>query len=519
MHLIDALAKGYFPREIPPCFSSAAFAQVAASMGRPPVGARSAPTPFSLGRAGGVRRNLEVPNPFSQLLIAETCEAHWTQLQRLTARSSISLSRPVRDRRAGRSLANRVPLEGAARALVGKMPGGRVTLKADVSQFYASVYTHAVDWSIRGKRAAKRSIRAQGLGPDLDRLLRNSRQGQTIGLSIGPDTSWLVAEVLMAQVDAALERSIPQIAKRGARFSDDLTFYATSVGEAEDVLAGYQRALQEFELNLNPVKVTIRDGLEPLEPAWVRQLRRHDYRDTTDAQLASDVLDVFDLALEARASFPTQGVLSYAMKRCNPFPGGGDSWPLFRDLVMASVILEPSSLAHGYYVLEFGASHGLPLDRDRLAAQLNDALELHAKLDRGYEVAWILFLMRELALPLELAAGRQILSMEDNCSLVLLRDLADRRPRQLNALDFTPAVRRAEVVGALSSSDWLMAYEYRHAGWAKPVKWDGDPLWRDLHRAGVSFYTRLPPPRRIRLHRMRPAFVPHWTGYPATGGV
>ena len=222
MHLMDGLERGYLPQEIPPCFTSKDFASKARSLARIDPKSWTLPAKFSIARAGGVRRSAEIPNPFAQLLLIELCEKNWTTLQRITARSEISLSRPVRGNHV-RSMAYRHPISEWGRQLVGRMPGGRVTLKTDISQFYPSIYTHAVDWAIRGKRKAKARLREIGLGPDLDLRLRNSRGGQTIGLSVGPDTSWLVAELILARIDEDLLKKFPRIAPRCARFGDDMT--------------------------------------------------------------------------------------------------------------------------------------------------------------------------------------------------------------------------------------------------------------------------------------------------------
>jgi hypothetical protein len=512
--LSDALARGYLPQELPPCFTSADFASKASSLTLPSDGKWRYPAKFSLTRAGGLRRSAEIPNPFSQYFLAEACSANWTQLQRLSAQSPISLSRPVRGTySAGRSLAYKKPIADWGRELVARMPGGRLTLRTDISQFYPSIYTHAVDWAIRGKKKAKLNIHGTGLGPTLDKLLRNGRGGQTIGLSVGPDTSWLIAEVVLAKIDAELAKRHPTLSKRCARFGDDMTFYAASHDEAHSVLATYQHLLLVFELAVNPNKVAVIDGLEPVEARWVRKLRTHRYRDRSDSNLAADVVDLFDLAFDERQRFATQGVMSYAIMRCNPFPAGASSWPLYRDLVLASVGLEPSTLRHAYRVLRFAKDHGLPVDQDRVSEVLNDLLARHAALEHGFETAWILFILRELGLPLDAASGRAVAGMSDACSLILLRDLCEGSSRLMQSVDFNQAVKRAEADDALSSSDWLLAYEFRHARWARPKKWDSVDGWKDAHRLGVTFYVspnKMPKPR---LRRRLPLFRPSWA-YP-----
>jgi hypothetical protein len=390
------------------------------------------------------------------------------------------------------------------------MPGGRLTLKTDISQFYPSVYTHAVDWSIRGKTRAKRDLRGRGLGPTIDKLLRNSRGGQTIGLSVGPDTSWLVAEVVLARIDAGMADKFPKAVRRTARFGDDMTVYASSMGEAEEILATYQMLLLEYELAINPVKASIVDGLMPVEAPWVRKLREHQYRDNRDYNLTADVIDLFDVAFEERVKRPTDGVLSYAIKRCNPFPAGSDSWPVYRDLVLASIGMESSTLPHAHAVLEFAYRHGLLVDKGRVSEILNEQIALHAKLEHGFEICWILYMIRSLALDLDTSTARAVSRMDDNCALVLLRDICEGSKRLKRDVSFDLPVRRAEQSDALSSNDWLLAYEYRHNRWCRPRGWDRKPGWKDLHRADVSFLLKTAQPPRKLLRRRRPSFVASW---------
>jgi hypothetical protein len=394
------------------------------------------------------------------------------------------------------------------------MPGGKVTLRTDISQFYASIYTHAVDWAVRGKAAAKKSRRVKVLGTELDARLRESRDGQTVGISIGPDTSWLVSELVLARVDEQLCRSHPRLRTRAFRVVDDMTFYASSLGEAHDVLADYQHLLAEFELALNPTKVAVVDGLEPARAPWVSTLRQLRYREDRDDLLASDVMDVFASAFDLRQRYPTDGVLSYAIKMCDPFPGGTHSWPIYRDLVLASVSQEPSTLRHVYQVLTFAKGHGLDVNDDRLVQVLNEACAHHARYDHGYEVSWILTILRELFLPLDSDAAQLVAEMEDNASLVLLADMLLADPLLYGAINFDSAVKRAERKGALSTSDWLLAYQLRRRRWCGPKKWDGIVQWQELNRADVDFLlARSASSTRRRLTRRRPAFIPTWS-YP-----
>lgn len=506
----QSLASGYFPVEVPPSFSTAAFAVKASGLtpmsGKP----RTSPVRFSLARAGGLRRATELANPLAQIKLVDLCSKNWRTLQRLTANSSISLSRPLANRTG--SLRYKAPLSVKPEIAVARMPGAAVTLRTDVSQFYPSIYTHAVDWAVRGKAAAKKRMRAPHLGKFLDEALREARSGQTVGLSIGPETSWVASEIVLARVDEALCKEFPQITNRAFRFVDDMTFYSSSTGEAYEVLARYEKLLAEFELALNPTKVRVLETLEPPESPWVTPLRQARYRDANDSQLVNDLLDLFSLAMDASSRYPTEGVLSYAIKRCDPFPGGARSWPVYRDLVLASVSHDASTLKHVYPILLFAKSHGLKVDNDRLLEVLNEACATHAALDHGFEVAWLLTILRDLGLPLDPATASQVALMDDNCSLVLLMDMVASSSGLGSTVDMSQAVRRAEAADALSSADWLLAYEFRAGRWCAPKKWDGILQWKQLNSAGVRFLvTQSTASARARIRRRRPAFIPGWS--------
>ena len=95
----DLLVRGYFPKELPPVFTTVPFGQSVSS------GAVTAPSSHkwtslvkhSLSRAGGLRRPLSVPHPFHFIRLARAIEHAWTTdlqpvlFQNSAARESASL--------------------------------------------------------------------------------------------------------------------------------------------------------------------------------------------------------------------------------------------------------------------------------------------------------------------------------------------------------------------------------------------------------------------------------------------
>jgi hypothetical protein len=167
-------------------------------------------------------------------------------------------------------------MRSSARAVVSRYQVGELTrlralrrraarylLVTDIDQFYPTIYTHAIPWALHTKVAAKAALKtgkvkkgAPLVGDLLDKTLQRMNDGQTHGIPIGPDTSLVIAEVLLAAADATL------IAKhgsnlRGFRYVDDYELSFETLSSAEEALADLQAILSSYELLLNPRKTKI----------------------------------------------------------------------------------------------------------------------------------------------------------------------------------------------------------------------------------------------------------------------
>jgi len=82
------------------------------------------------------------------------------------------------------------------------------------------------------------------------------------GVPIGNDVSFLLAELVLAQVDKILKaRHV-----RALRWFDDYELAADTREEAEETLKQLNRELGKFRLRLNPKKTTISRLPSPAEP-------------------------------------------------------------------------------------------------------------------------------------------------------------------------------------------------------------------------------------------------------------
>lgn len=491
----DLLARGYLPRELPRSFRSSTFARASGSLTESQIPPRewTETVALNIDRPGNLRRRLGIPNPFSLLALSKICENEWTLLRSHVNGSPMSMTTPRVGDLGGRALAFRKPF--AAWAIERSMRAGtaRFCLKTDVSQCYGSVYTHSLEWALHGKAASKANLKARGpasVGASLDRAVQAAQSGQTKGVPIGPDTSLLLAEVVLTAIDVELQGKFPQLGKRGFRFIDDFEYFASSRAEAEDVLLAWETALSSFELNLNELKTNITEGPTPPEPAWRTQLAKFDFRTSSERILSNDIRSYFSIAYQFTIDHPSESVMAYALGRLRQIAWTQKTWAAASPLILGAAVSEPSAIMFANAHFAKAVSLGLALSNDAIEESLNGIVEHHSRLEHGATVTWALYMLLNLGLSLTSESASLASSMRDNCSLIVLRDLVARGRVTGTAPTMSEATRRAETSGVLSSSDWLLGYEYARNGWSSDAEVKKHAHWKELLDLGVKFYAQ-----------------------------
>lgn len=494
----DALSRGYFPAELPPPFNSSDFANASsgltAAASVPKSEKWTAPVTLNLARPGSLRRKLSIPNPFSQLELVKECEKQWATLHAHMNLSKISLSRPV-PAKVGRSLHFRVPFSNRPSERVSRIGRARFTLKADINDFYGSVYTHSIEWALHTKQLAKAGIKSRGpktTGAILDELVRNGQDGQTKGIPVGPDTSLILSELILCAIDAQLSSRIPQAAISAIRVVDDFEFAAASRAEAEDVLIAWDGLLNQFDLSLNPRKTEIIEGPTPPETPWRVTLSQLRIRDSTDRVLANDIRSLFSLAFPLAQEYPLDAVLSYAVSRVQGLNLGPQSWKELSNILLATAISEPSSLRFVSRAFRKAALARMDIDKTQIADAMNGICYFHAPLEHGSEVAWALSIIRDMNLSISSDAAARVAIMQDNCSLIILNDLLINSRITGVTPDMSAVIARAEDPEAWKYSDWLLGYEFARNKWAGDAHFTAKSHWKEILDHGVAFYKPIP---------------------------
>jgi hypothetical protein len=291
----------------------------------------------------------------------------------------------------------------------------------------------------------------------LDAQIRNAQDGQTVGIPISPDTSLVIAELLLTAIDEELASRTKAI---GFRYLDDYEFAFQSYTEAEQVLAALQGLLGEFELTLNPRKSQILDLPAQIEDPFVGDLRTFRFRGL--ASQPGDLRAYFDKAFGFARSYPDGNALKFAISRLASVPIHPSNWTLYENLLLQCATSEPGCLP--FIVSElYRYSLTAPLNRPKIGEVLQNIVSVHAPLDHGSEVIWALWGSKMLTIPVPDRVAIEVGRMRDNFVALVALDLQHSGliSGKVKFSDWARLMRQSE----LTSENWLLAYEANVKGW------------------------------------------------------
>lgn len=471
------LGNGYFPSQLPPCFTTKDLADNHAALytgwlalqSGPKKGAKVPRAPgskaelFSVARAGHTRRSLSLPNPVAQTFLATQVVQHWPQLLKHYRQSRLSASRP-RFLKAGNRGTTLPSMQPLYERKILQAAGYRYMLRTDISRFFPTIYTHSVPWALHGKAVAKKNRQAttKYFGNLLDLSLRQGQEEQTMGLPIGPDTSHIIAEAIATSVDIELKKRLKGL-PAGFRYVDDYFMFFATAHEAETALAALIRSLKEFELQINFEKTKTCSVLEITDDYWPHQLRSFKIAKAGPKQ-ASDIHHFFELAKYLARNNSDESVMTYALKRASALLVRKENWQGFEAHICHVALAYPNTLQTVARMLSTYAHVGYPLRRDRLERLVNAVVQDHAPLGHHSEVAWSLWICKDIDLKLTESNIDLICEMYSSVCALLLLDLS-ASGKLLKAPKVTNW-RQAEVPEALHGDLWLLSYEAGVRGWA-----------------------------------------------------
>lgn len=493
MTIEDLISKGYFPKELPPPFTTNDLATKYPSIKTSLSGTISKDATrcidFSISKVGLIRKMIKIPNPMHQCQLCEVVVDNWTDIEAIYRTSKFSFSRP---KLVGERAANPTKFKDfIRRSFLASYPY-IFELKTDISKYYPTIYTHSIPWAIHGKAIAKRKpLDPTLLGNKLDFNLRQTMYAQTIGIPIGPDTSLIISEIIGCKIDEMLLSEFPSI--KGYRYVDDMYFFFHSYADAEAFLLRLQAVLKEFELQVNPEKTKIRKIPRGIEPDWIIQLRTFSIRETEIKQY-NDLISFFSLAFDLALQLPNEYVLSYAVEKVKRVALLSDTnFALLETMLLKTMIAEPSTIKEVFRIL---FTNKTKVRVSKIEKVLLDFILYHCPRKNDYELSWALWFAKTFKIKIPTAVSKQLSTTNAPISVLIILDLANDGLIEKTDLDLTNWLAKLEDQYLLDEN-WLLAYEIAVKKWIGTdySYIDGVPYFKQLLKHKISFYD---PTRQIK---------------------
>jgi hypothetical protein len=492
--------RGYFPKELPPAFGTCSFAKYAASRGGRQVLTEYHPLDnytecvlYRLARHGMRQRELRIPHPASFWMLAKLISRNFRRLASLTKVSNLTGCEPIPSKE--RAIEPRLKPWDLPVSRANVRAGCLFLLKADISEFYPSLYTHAVGWAIDPKsRLRKNWRRATLLGKQIDQALMNWDGKMSQGIPIGNDISFLLAEIVLARVDSELKAK----SGRAFRWFDDYEFAFESRDEAELMLRTLTRELGRFRLRINPKKTIIQQLPLPAGEEWQDLIKE---RAPASSSSPAQMVKYFDSAFRLREKYPETQVLAYALgtlfKLTCPRVDVGR---VAESGISQILLLEPGAAQKAFSLLSYWLFHDYKINRKLIIATIERVIDQHEVTGFSNDVAWALAFCLEYELPLGGPASKTLSNCEDDC--ITLQTLHMRRKGLLAATFSDSTIIRTLQNADLDREHWLLAYESTRHRFSTVCRKRilANPLFSNLLANDVAFYRRTTGKEELILH-------------------
>ncbi|MFK4474904.1 hypothetical protein ABH897_004672 [Paenibacillus sp. RC73] len=461
--LQNCILKGYFPAELVPGFTTKMLGTQINSIASALSGISiivnghkincSKCCIHTIPKIQHQRRTLSIPNPFHQIKVFETIIHNWITIKNEIKKSKYSLTKPMVNKDLQRAISRQHSFSEIPQIIPILSSNSRFVLKTDISRYYPTIYTHSIPWACHGKSFAKRNRGSAHFGNVLDTNVRNTQDQQTIGIPIGPDSSYVISELIGSVMDQEIYQ---ELGVTGLRYIDDYYFFFNSLSEAEEALTKIHKIVKKYELEINPEKTMIYPLPEPLEFNWISEIRNYEFHSSIKRQ-RTDLVTFFSKAFEYSKKHPNEYVLKYSLARIKNVLVHKDNWELFESLILNSMIAEPSVIPTVIEILLAYRDKGYNLNYKKIAKTIDNNIGYHSKFSHGYKVSWNLWLAKSFNIKISRAAAKELSTIEDSFSRIVALDMRS------NGL-ITTGLNISEWNNYLShdhlyQEHWIFAYE------------------------------------------------------------
>lgn len=506
---------GYFAEQFPSCFTTEhlllhlpellPLVSTSKSQKNNAKKNTTSPSTLSMYKNDVSRRVLSVPNPEAFLRLAKYMHENWDRLLEFSdSKNSLSPIYIIRNYKGEEdllinseslreSLKVKSDFINGIKQSIRSSLGYKYRLKVDITNCYNSMYTHSIAWAVCGKDAAKSYLRTKEpksieadyeFADRLDCFTRFEKNNETNGIIVGPFTSRIVSELILARIDKTLtEKNF--VFKR---YVDDYKFYFRSEAQAQESIPIIEKVLNEFNLTLNTAKTEVQKY--PYEII-------SDIKDKYENALRNDgIFGVLNVASQLHLS-GEKGAYKYALKflRGRALPDKDDLQVVIPTLINI-MLLDPK---YGRYVTNYLKENLSGINTDTLAVVFNNELKKSLEGELQQETLLFIQLLRDLNLEISGENMLNIIRSDNDFAIIIALDLWKYRKQQIRrtkteAKNINAAIRMLvdSLEGEkLTGSRWLLLYEIKADRLLDDdlvPEIEMDDFFKKTYSLGISFY-------------------------------
>lgn len=480
--LLNALLRrNYLPNqtkleeEIPPVFSSESFSNEAAEKLQKAAQRKGTykgydSAEYKLTRFGGTPRILSILHPKAYANLSLIIADNWDKFHYI-ANGENSMLR-IDEHEDGRVvIMGYTGLIDEDELAVEKSLGKHFMVRADIANFYPSIYSHSIPWALVGFDVAKSNRDKTEWYNKIDIAAQMTRRNETNGVAIGPETSTILSEAILARVDEFLNQKF-----EFTRIIDDYTAYCTTREEASDFILALTNELAKYNLRLGPAKTSISELPQPISVPWIVELSvalpRHKSISSTSASR------YLDFAVDLARKFPNGSVLKYALRSLLGCDLTKESRVTVLQYGITLAVHHPvllpvlSKIIQTTSLSEFNYHDVLPF-----------VLREHVKFGRSDAVAWALHYFRMHGVDVSKEIVDDIIQSGD-CIPILLLSLMEKTEYVGPVVEFANSIDPQDIYGL--DRYWILLYQlFRNGLISQP--YSADRTFKILRDAGVTF--------------------------------
>ena len=200
---------------------------------------------YKLTRYNNVPRPLNIPHPIAYAKLCHSLRDNWKKMDYITqTEDSLIIPKKHSD---GRIIImdyenTKKKIERHIKLSFNK----KFCVNTDISNFFPSIYSHSIPWALVGLKTAKKDRKPNKWFNQIDKYQRLTKRNETNGVPIGPATSNIISELILARIDKNLKDKGFEF----IRFIDDYTAYLDTYEEAEKFIRILSEELSEYKLLL-----------------------------------------------------------------------------------------------------------------------------------------------------------------------------------------------------------------------------------------------------------------------------